>query len=561
MEKIYKTPMLYGTVCYMAKKCAVCYIDPKGKTHLVSKKTKLTPIKHNYFFVRGIEYFVFGLICFFSNLVQTEFYATNINKKISNSLNVTTKQITAFVLAIISIFVGFFLLGFLPVKISVALSGINYSITIKKVLVALCKIIIIYFSLMSFKLFAAFKQFYRFNASLNISQNNNNKIHKPTNFLNFLVFGFLVNIFVVSLLGFTANSIIKIFVNIAVLLCVFGLCYEILYASEKFGFYSWCIITSWLVTETPTTTEKYCTECAMCEVTLMQNKNREISTKGEHLDFAVVYSEAKQKLQSVDVFDKADLDWLFCEVLECSRSQLRLKTQITKSQYKQINSAISKRQKGCPITKIFGRTEFYGLEFKVTKDVLSPRMETELLVEDILKNINEKTEVLDIGTGSGVIAICLAKFSNAKITAVDISDKALEVAEYNAKQNNVNVTFKNSNLFENLKKNKKFDIIVSNPPYIKSEDIQTLDKEVKNYDPILALDGGKSGLEFYEKIILQAPLFLSKNGQIFFEVGKGQASDVSKLLEKDFEDIQIIKDYNKINRIVKAKLKNKREQK
>ena len=559
MEKTYKIPILYGTACYMAKKCAICYIDPKGKTHLVSKKTNIIPIKHNYFFVRGIEYFVFGLICFFSNLVQTEFYATNINKKISNSLNVTTKQITGFALGIISIFVGLFLLGFLPIKISVALSGLDYSITIKKVLVALCKIIIIYFSLMSLKLFAGFKQFYRFNASLNILHNN--KIHKPTNFLNFLVFGFLVNIIVVSLLGFTANSIIKIFANIIVLLCVFGLSYEVLYVSEKLDFSSWCIITSWLVTEKPTTTEKYCTECAMCEVTLMQNKNREISTKDEHLDFAVVYSEAKQKLQSADVFDKADLDWLFCEVLECSRSQLRLKTKITKLQYKQINSAISKRQKGCPITKIFGRTEFYGLEFKVTKDVLSPRMETELLVEDVLKHIDTKTEVLDIGTGSGVIAICLAKFSEAKVTAVDISDKALDIAEYNAKQNNVNIAFKNSNLFENLKKSKKFDIIVSNPPYIKSEDISSLDKEVKNYDPILALDGGKSGLEFYEKIILQAPLYLSKNGRIFFEVGKGQANEVSKLLEKDFEDIQIIKDYNKINRIVKAKLKNKREQK
>lgn len=559
MEKIYKTPVLFGTACYKGKKCAICYIDEKGKTHLVSKKQKTSVIKHDYFFVRGLEYLVFGLIHFFCNLVQVEFSPSNINNKMSNSLNVTAKQIATFVLSIVAIFVGLFLLGFLPIKISVALSGLNYNIMTKKILVALFKVIIIYFSLMCLKLFSGFKQFYRFNASLNITQNSG-KFHKPTNFLNFLVFGFLVNIIVVSLVGLTANSVLKIFANIAISFVVFALCFEVLHISENYGFSSWCIITSWLVTEKPTTTEKYCIDCAMCEVVLMQNKNREI-TNCDNPDFAIVYAEAKQKLESAGVFDKADLDWLFCEVLGCSRSTLRLKSKITKAEYKQINSAIAKRQKGCPITKIFGRTEFYGLEFKVTKDVLSPRMETELLVEDVLKNATEKTHVLDIGTGSGIIAICIAKFSNAKVTAVDVSDKALEVANFNAKQNNANVTFKHSNLFENLKKNKKFDIIVSNPPYIKSEDILTLDKEVKDYDPVLALDGGKSGLEFYEKIISQAPLYLSSNGQIFFEVGKGQAKDVSNLLKQDFENIQIIKDYNKINRIVKAKLKNKREQK
>ena len=559
MEKIYKTPVLYGTACYKGKKCAICYIDEKGKTHLISKKQNISIIKHDYFFVRGLEYLVLGLICFFCNLVCVDFAPSNINNKMSKSLNVTAKQITTFIVTIVAIFVGVFLLGVLPIKISVALTGLNYNIMTKKILVALFKVIIIYFSLMCLKLFSGFKQFYRFNASLNITQNSG-KFHKPTNFLNFLVFGFLINIIIVSLVGFTANSMLKIIANIAISLVVFALCFEILHTSEHYGFSSWCIITSWLVTEKPTTTEKYCIDCAMCEVVLMQNKNREISN-GEHLDFAIVYAEAKQKLQSAGVFDKADLDWLFCEVLGCSRSALMLKSKITKTEYKQINSAVSKRQKGCPITKIFGRTEFYGLEFKVTKDVLSPRMETELLVEDVLKHTDAKKEILDIGTGSGVIAICVAKFSDAKVTAVDISEKALEIATYNAKQNNANVTFKHSNLFENLKKNKKFDIIVSNPPYIKSEDIQILEKEVKDYDPILALDGGKSGLEFYEKIILQAPLYLEQNGLIFFEVGKGQAKDVSKLLQKDFEDIQIIKDYNKINRIVKAKLKNKREQK
>ena len=153
--------------------------------------------------------------------------------------------------------------------------------------------------------------------------------------------------------------------------------------------------------------------------------------------------------------------------------------------------------------------------------------------------------------------MAFTKFGKAKVTAIDVSDKALAVASLNAENNGVKINFKNSNLFENLKKSKKFDIIVSNPPYIKTEDISSLDVEVKNFDPILALDGGKNGLEFYEKIIKIAPSYIAENGKIFFEVGKGQAKDVAKLLETDFDNIKIIKDYNHINRVVVAKLKNK----
>lgn len=128
----------------------------------------------------------------------------------------------------------------------------------------------------------------------------------------------------------------------------------------------------------------------------------------------------------------------------------------------------------------------------------------------------------------------------------------------NAEKNNVKIIFKKSDLFLNLKSIKKFDIIVSNPPYIPSNEISSLDVEVKDYDPLISLDGGEDGLRFYEQIILEAPLHLNKGGKIFFEVGKGQSVDVVKLLEKDFENIKVIKDYNKINRVVYATKKSKR---
>ena len=131
-------------------------------------------------------------------------------------------------------------------------------------------------------------------------------------------------------------------------------------------------------------------------------------------------------------------------------------------------------------------------------------------------------------------------------------DEAIAVAKENARNNGVNVTFKKSDLFSNISKLGKFDIIVSNPPYIPSADIEQLEEEVKNYDPLLALDGGVTGLDFYTKIIECAPTYLTNNGKIFFEIGINQAKDVKKLLQKNFKDIRIVKDYNKIDRVVVA---------
>ena len=163
--------------------------------------------------------------------------------------------------------------------------------------------------------------------------------------------------------------------------------------------------------------------------------------------------------------------------------------------------------------------------------------------------------MLDVGTGSGAIAVAIAKNSEANVTALDVSRYALQTAEANAKKNGVKIDFIQSDLFENLKKRKKFDIIVSNPPYIPTKDIAKLDANVRECDPKIALDGGEDGLNFYREITENAARHLNKNGYLFYEIGKGQAGAVRKIMrDNGFKEIKTVKDYNKIERIVYGRL-------
>ncbi|MBO5884485.1 MAG: peptide chain release factor N(5)-glutamine methyltransferase, partial [Clostridia bacterium] len=368
-----------------------------------------------------------------------------------------------------------------------------------------------------------------------------------------------------SVVGLTFDAVWKPILNLLISLVCFSVCYELLLLLEKSN-KKWlkklCIVTSFLITEKPTKTEVYISMSAYNEVVFMCDKKRGIVNSEQfaedEISFSSVYAESKEKLKNAGIVDASEIDWLVCEVLGIKRGQIRLQTKITQEHRKQIENAVNKRIKGEPITKIFGRAEFYGYEFKVTKDVLSPRMDTEVLVENALKYAKDKMNILDMCTGSGIIAISMAKNVNANFTAVDISEKALAVAQENAEKNNVKITFKLSNLFENLKKTKKFDIIISNPPYIQTQDIEKLDTEVKDYDPKIALDGGEDGLDFYKKIINQSPDYLTKNGYLMLEIGVGQKQSVEALLKENFEDIRTIKDYNKINRVIIAKLKDKK---
>ena len=235
------------------------------------------------------------------------------------------------------------------------------------------------------------------------------------------------------------------------------------------------------------------------------------------------------------------------------------KKELTLRQEVNYFKAIKKLCQGIPIQHITNRQEFMKMTFYVDENVLIPRQDTEILVEEVIKiakKINAK-KILDLCTGSGAIAISLAKYiDKSNITAVDISSKALNVAKLNAKNNEVEdrITFVESDLFENLKK-EKYDIIVSNPPYIKKEVLKKLDKEVQK-EPKLALDGGYDGLDFYRKIIKNADEYLKFNGYLCFEIGYDQKEDVENLLKEQekYANITCKKDLCDNDRVVTAKL-------
>ena len=218
---------------------------------------------------------------------------------------------------------------------------------------------------------------------------------------------------------------------------------------------------------------------------------------------------------------------------------------------------IHKRAHGMPLQYITGIQEFMSLEFKVSEAVLIPRPDTEILVEEIIKSVNldKHYEILDIGTGSGCISISLAKYiKNVVIHTVDISKDATEVAVHNSRANGVTdkVNFYNGDVFEPFI-NQTFDIIVSNPPYIPTQVIDTLEKNVKDYEPKSALDGGHDGLFFYKKIILEAPKYLNIGGVLYFEIGFNQAADVIKLLnDSNYADINLVKDLAGCDRVIKS---------
>jgi len=234
-----------------------------------------------------------------------------------------------------------------------------------------------------------------------------------------------------------------------------------------------------------------------------------------------------------------------------------------------------------PSQYIIGEQEFWGLAFKVTRDVLIPRPETEILVEEAIKTVSSKSEVvsgnnniqltthdsrftiLDLCTGSGCIAVSLAKeIPDCHIYAVDVSEKALYVARENAERHGGvadRINFLQGDLFgplKCLKLVKRVDLIVSNPPYIAKTMMKDLQPEIRDYEPEIAVYAGEDGLDFYRRIISEAPKYLAKDGCILLEMGYGQAEEIKKLIEqhKAFEHIDIKKDFAGIDRVIKAQI-------
>ena len=215
---------------------------------------------------------------------------------------------------------------------------------------------------------------------------------------------------------------------------------------------------------------------------------------------------------------------------------------------------LDKRKNGMPIQYILGEEDFYGRSFKVLKDVLIPRQDTEISVETLLKIIknNKINNMLEIGCGIGIVSISVDLETKIDVTAVDISKRAIENSIINKEKLGSGIKIMKSDLFSNIKES--FDLIYSNPPYIKSDEIEKLQVEVRKHEPRLALDGGEDGLHFYRKIIEKAPEYLNDRGYLVFEIGHDEAKDICALMENKF-DVEVIKDLSKLDRVVVGQLR------
>lgn len=213
---------------------------------------------------------------------------------------------------------------------------------------------------------------------------------------------------------------------------------------------------------------------------------------------------------------------------------------------------ISKRAAHVPLQHLTGIQFFMGMEFEVNENVLVPRPDTEILVEEVMKDGAAGASILDLCTGSGCIILSLLKYVNESSgTGTDISGAALEIAGRNAEKNGIHAHFMRSDLFEAVEG--KYDVITSNPPYIRSRDIEGLMPEVRDHDPRLALDGGEDGLGFYRRIVKDAPAYLNPAGRIYLEIGYDQGEQVKEMfMDRGFKDAEIIKDYSGLPRVVKA---------
>lgn len=276
------------------------------------------------------------------------------------------------------------------------------------------------------------------------------------------------------------------------------------------------------------------------------------------LKLATEYFE-KKEIQSARV----NAELLLAHLLNCKRLDLYLRFEqpLAENEVELYRQMITRRGKYEPVQYIIGSTEFYGIHFEVNRSVLIPRPETEILVETIINRYkyDKGLRILDIGCGSGNIAIALAKhLPDSEITTIDVSVEALQLAEENARRNEVvNIKFQFSDIYSNgFDINNKFNLIVSNPPYVSSREFNTLQKEITMYEPKNAVTDDEDGLRFYKRISEFARENLVVGGSLFYEIGADQSDDVkSILLGNGFKSIQIVKDYQKIDRVIYGTIK------
>lgn len=275
------------------------------------------------------------------------------------------------------------------------------------------------------------------------------------------------------------------------------------------------------------------------------------------MNYTEAFLMGMQKLKEAQI-GEAQLDARFLLEEVCGTDHNTLlchgDREVSEEEEEKYRRALEQRAVHVPLQHLLGYQDFMGLRFQVNEYVLIPRQDTEILVEEAMRYLHDGMRILDLCTGSGCILLSLLHYSNdCEGVGVDISQEALQVAAQNAELLGIKADFLKSDLYEKV--TGKFDLLVSNPPYIERKVIPTLMEEVREYDPYIALDGGEDGLDFYRRIIGGAQDYLKRGGQILMEIGSGQAKAVSELLrEAGFKEIDVCRDFAGLDRVVSGRL-------
>ncbi len=357
------------------------------------------------------------------------------------------------------------------------------------------------------------------------------------------------------------QRVVAVLVRLLLLPVVAGISYELLKLLSYTNFFLFLpfkapgYLLQKLTTREPDEKKIECAICAFQKV-LEMDANPELPEKlfATETKLSKLMERMKKNFREQQI-DESDAEWILALSLNLPRSALSEERIISRAECKRILEMFDERLTGRPLWYIYGDTEFYGYTFKVDERVLIPRPETEILVHHAVAALKEGDSVLDLCTGSGAVAVCIAceaaKDKHVTVVGTDISDPALEVARENARINKANVSFVKSDLFENVRG--RYNLITANPPYVKSAEIGTLPKDVREFEPRLALDGGADGLEFYRRIAEKAPRYLARGGMLLLECGEDQAQEVVKIFQSatrcDFT--MLVKDDAGIDRIVK----------
>ena len=564
---------------------ATCVRDNEGIIRTETKRVT-PPKKRNLFFrlpiIRGVFSFISSLVTGTRILMRSaevfgEAEPTKFEKWVSKKLKIDVNNVLITFSLVLGLALAILLFIFLPSQIRVGLEilfNVKFTVWAKNFIEGGLKLAVFISYILLCSLIKDVRRTFMYHGAehkviscyehgleLNVANaKKSSRVHDRcgTTFMVFvMVISILVFALIESLVGSSIEGVFRLLLKIAVLPLVAGLSYELLKGLAKTDcFLVFPLKVPGLLLQRITTKEPTddMLEVALLAFSTVLEMDNDPTIKEKQFVFAQKCSEVLEKtkktLLKYGIDEESEAEWIVSLSANLKRDDLKKDIFLTAKQVQKINRLVAERITGKPLWYCVGDVDFYGYTLKVNESVLIPRPETEELVYVAKQlNLTGKT-VLDLCTGSGAIAIAIKKLTTANVYALDISESALEVAKQNATLNGADITFIKSDMFENLGE-LKFDLIISNPPYIKSEDIPKLQKEVKDFEPLSALDGGEDGLDFYRIISNRAKDYLVDGGVLLLECGIGQAKDIAELLS-GYKTVEIIKDLEGIDRIIKA---------